>query len=349
MALDYTVKYATKIAEHFHKGSITNAAAGNEFDFTGARSVKVYSMVPAELADYDRGANRYGSVTDLEYTAQEMICTQAKSFTKHLEALDSSDVAVESAAGKFLRMELDEKLIPMMDKYRLKKWVMGAATLRQLASAPTKETIVAEIMSLKGAMGDNLVPDTNLTLYLSNACYILLKQADAVVGLEGVGTRAVEKGVVGTFDGMRVIPVPSSWMSEGVYFLIKAKGSTADPVKLAQYDVIKKSVGYSGPVVQGLAYYDSFVIGAKNVGIGVAGSAQAVLSAPVLSIASHKVTVAAAEGVSFFYTVDGSDPRVSATRSAFPSAGVTLAQGQVLRAVGEKDGCASLEATQAYA
>lgn len=347
MALDYTTKYSSKIAERFKKASVTDAGAGKDFDFTGARSVKIYSMVAADLADYGRGSTRYGSVTDLEFTTQEMLCTQAKAFTKHLEALDNSDIAIDAAAGKFLRMELDEKVVPTMDKYRLKKWVMGAATLKSMANAPTASTIVGDIMDLKGKMLDNLVPDTNLTLYISTTYYILLKQASAVVGLEGMGTKAVEKGVVGMFDGMKVIPVPSSYLPANCYFVIKAKGSSADPVKLAQYDVIKQAVGYSGPVVQGLAYYDSFVIGAKNVGIGVAGSSACVLAAPVITNTTHVCTITAVSGVTFKYTVDGTDPRSSSTAATY-SSGVTLTSGQTFRAIGTKDGCVGIEASSAY-
>ena len=341
--MDYTVKYASTIAERFQKGSITNGCAGHDYDFTGAKAVKIYSMVPAELVDYQRGSARYGTVTDLEYTSQEMLCTQAKAFTKHLDALDGSDMAVGSAAGKFLRMQLDEVITPAMDKYRLKKWVMGAATLKQMDAEPTADTIVGDIMKLKGAMGDNLVPDTDLTLFIKTPYFVLLKQAKAVVGLEGMGTRAVEKGLVGTFDGMKVIPVPSSWLPEGVYFLIKSKGSTADPVKMAQYDVINKAVGYSGAVVQGLCYYDSFVIGAKNVGIGVAGNSSAILNAPVLSLSGGTATVTAVDGVTFFATVDGSDPHSSTTRMEVTGEGIAVPSGAAVRCVGDKDGCASLE------
>ena len=347
MTLDYTVKYASKIANRFKLASKTNRAAGHEYEFTGAKSVKIYSMVPAELTDYQRGGKRYGDVTDLEYTTQEMLCTQAKAFTKHLEALDGSDIAVETAAGKFLRMEIDERVVPMMDKYRLKKWVMGAATLKQMTSTPTKNTIVGDIMDLKGKMGDNLVPDTGLTLYISTTYFVLLKQADAIVGLEDMGTKAVKDGSVGTFDGMNVVPVPSSWLPSGVYFMIKAKGTSADPVKLTQYDVIKKSVGFSGPVVQGLVYYDAFVLGTKAVGIGVAGSAAAVLAAPEISVSSHAASIKAVSGVTFRYTVDGTDPRSSTTAETYSSA-VTLTEGQTMRAIGTKDGCVGIEATKDY-
>ena len=349
MALDYTTKYQSKIAERFHLASVTDAAAGHNYDFTGARAVRIYSMNTVPLVDYGRGSTRYGSVGDVTYTTQEMLCTQDPSFTGHLEALDNSDIAIDAAAGKFLRMELDEVLIPSMDKYRLKKWVMGGATLQQMANAPTKNTIVGDIMTLKGKMGDNLVPDTNLTLFISYTYYPLLKQADAIVGINAgsYNEKAVEKGVVGTFDGMKVVVVPTSYLPANVYFVIKSKGCTEDPVKLAQYDVIAKAVGFSGPVVQGLAYYDSFVLGAKNVGIGVAGSSSAVLNAPSISKASHTVSISSVSGVTFFYTVDGSDPRSSTTRQQY-SSGVTLTAGQVFRAVGEKDGCVGIEGQETY-
>lgn len=347
MALDYTVKYSSQIAERFKKASLTNAAAGHEFNFTGARGVKIYTMTPADLVNYGRGSTRFGSVSDLEFGTQEMLCSQEKAFTKHLEALDNSDIAIDATAGKFLRMQLDEVVAPTMDKYRLKRWVMGAATLKQMGSAPTASTIVGDIMDLKGKMGDNLVPDTGLTLFISNTYYILLKQASAVVNLEGMGTRAVERGVVGTFDGMKVVPVPSSWLPSNVYFMIKAPRTTADPVKLAQYQIIREAVGYSGPVVQGLAYYDAFVIGPKNVGIGVAGSSAAVLNAPSITNSSHTCTIAAVSGVTFKYTVDGSDPRCSTTAQTY-SSGVALTSGQVMRAVGTKDGCVGIEASEDY-
>lgn len=349
MPLDYTTKYSAQIAERFKKASITNSAAGKEYEFTGARSVKIYSMVAADLVDYGRGTTRYGTVTDAEFTTQEMLCTQAKAFTKHMEKLDNADISIDATAAKFLRMEQDEVIVPTMDKYRLKKWVMEAGTPKVMSAAPTKSTIVGDIMALKGDMMDKLVPDTNMTLYIPTAYYVMLKQANAVVELNGgdYARRAVEKGVVAEFDGMKVVPVPSTYLPTGVYFMIKAKGTSVDPVKLAQYDIIEKAVGYSGPVIQGLAYYDSFVIGAKNAGIGVAGSSAAVLAAPVMSITTHAVSITAVSGVTFKYTVDGTDPRSSTTAETYSSA-VTLTAGQTFRAIGTKDGCVGIEGTQAY-
>ena len=72
----------------------------------------------------------------------------------------------------------------------------------------------------------------------------------------------VKKGAV-------VKAVPSSWLPEGVAFIIKHKGATLDPVKLQNYHVRKDAQGFDGPVVEGRVYYDSFVLDAKKAGVMV--------------------------------------------------------------------------------
>ena len=152
--------------------------------------------------------------------------------------------------------------------------------------------------------------------------------------------------MVGQFDGCRVKNIPDRYMPAGVYFFIKWKGSTVDPVKLAQYDILPKVKGYSGPVVQGVTYYDSFVLGAKGDGVAVCGNA-AILAAPVMSITGHAVSITAVSGVVFKYTTDGTNPRYSTTAEVY-TAPVTLTAGQTMRAVGTKDGCVGIEGTKDY-
>ena len=116
---------------------------------------------------------------------------------------------------------------------------------------------------------------------------------------------------------------------------------------MQQYDILKKVQGYSGPVVQGVTYYDSFVLGTRAAGVGVSGSSAVVLSAPVFTNTSHVVTIAAVTGVTFKYTTDGTDPRYSTTAQTY-SSGVTLTSGQTMKAVGTKDGCVGIVGSQAY-
>ena len=271
MAVNYTTKYSSKIAERFKKGSVTDSATGNDYSFVGAKTVKVYSVDTVALNDFNRtaGSNRFGAVANLGDTVQEMTCTQDKSFTFAIDAGDMSDQAIDKAAGKALRRQIDEVVNPTVDKYRLSKWAAGGGIQHTPAATLTKNTIHGAIIDVNALMTDALVPMEGRTLFIGTDHYKLLVQADVIVGNDDLGKTAVSKGEVGMVDGCTVKPVPSGWMPEGVAFIIKYKNCTADPVKLQHYDVLPKVQGFDGPVVQGRIYYDAFVLDAKKNGIGV--------------------------------------------------------------------------------
>lgn len=271
MAINYATKYSSKVAERFKKASITNRAAGHEYSFVGAKTLVVSSVDVVPLTDFNREAasNRFGAVANLGDTKQELQMTQDKSFAFAIDAGDNSDQAIEKSAGRALRREIDEVIIPTIDKYRLAKWAEGAGTNVKSGSADalTKNTILPAIIKAGGEMSNGLVPEDGRTLYIPIRNYTLLVQADAIVHLEQPGKEAVIDGSVGTVDRNRVVPVPDGWFPEGVEFLIKYKGSTVDPVKLQNYHIRKDAQGFDGPVVEGRVYFDSFVLEAKAAGV----------------------------------------------------------------------------------
>lgn len=271
MATNYTTKYASKIAERFHLGSLTDSACGHDYSFVGAKTIKVYSVDTVALNDFNRtaGSNRFGAVANLGDTVQEMTCTQDKGFTFAIDAGDQSDQAIDKAAGKALRRQIDEVINPTMDKYRLAKWAAGAGNEFTPSAAPSKSTILGNIIDANAMATEDLVPTENRTMFISVDWFKLLVQADAILALDKLGAKAISKGAVGLVDNCIVKPVPTSWMPEGVGALIKYKGCTVDPVKLQHYDVLRKVQGFDGPVVQGRVYYDAFVLDAKKDGIVV--------------------------------------------------------------------------------
>lgn len=351
MAINYATKYATKIAERFHLASVTADDCGNEYTWLdpNSRTIRVGSVNTVPETPYQRsGDNRFGTTYDVGDTLQEMTCEQTPAFSFTIDALDESDRAIEVSAARALRRQLDEVTIPNMDKYRLKKWATGANVAIQESSEPTKSTIGGLIIDLNAEMTDRLVPLDKRTIYIPTKYYKLLKQNPDWIGIDTLGKEALAKGVVGEFDGCRVKPVPSSWLPSGVYFMIKRKESTVDPVKLQKYDILTKVKGYSGPVVQGVSYYDSFVLGAKGDGIGVCGSSAAVLAAPSITVSSsHQATIGSSSGNTYLYTVDGTNPRYSTTALSYSSA-VTLKEGEVFRAIQVKDSCVGIEGSKRY-
>ncbi len=342
MAINYATKYAEKVAERFHMKSITDDDCGKGYSFIspGSKTIKVSSVDVVPETQYKRtGSNRFGDIHDIGDTLQEMTCTQSPAFSFTIDRLDGSDQAITKSAGKALRRQLDEVTIPGIDKYRIKKWALGGNIVVKAAKAPDKATIGGMIIDLNAAMTDALVPLDDRTLYISTQMYKLLKQNPDWLGVDTLGKEALARGVVGQFDGCRVKPIPTSYMPDGIYFFIKRKGSTVDPVKLAQYDILPKVQGLSGPVVQGVTYHDAFVLGAKGDGIAVCGDTTHVLDAPTVTVNGGNATITGNAGNHVKYTLDGSNPRYSDTAVEWVSGAVNMWQGQKITAVTIKDGC----------
>ena len=338
MAINYSTKYASKVAERFHLKSITDDDCGKGYSFLGpaSRTIRIYSVDTVPETQYQReGDARFGTTYDVGDTLQEMTCTQQPAFSFTIDRLDGSDQAIQKSAGKALRRQLDEVTIPNIDKYRIKKWALGGNIVVPSGEAPTKATIGEKIIDLNAAMTDALVPLDDRTLYISTAMYKLLKLNPDWLGVDALGRETLQKGVVGEFDGCRVKPIPTSYMPKGVYFFIKRKGSTVDPVKLAQYDVLPKVKGFGGPVVQGVTYHDAFVLGAKADGIAMCGSADAILTAPEVTGSSGSYTFESSGATKFYYTTDGTNPRYSLTRKETTST-ATVQSNETTRIVAVK-------------
>ena len=57
--VNFAGAFTPKVAESFHKESVTDSARGTGFSFSGVRSVKVMSVDTVPLNDYQRsGTNR---------------------------------------------------------------------------------------------------------------------------------------------------------------------------------------------------------------------------------------------------------------------------------------------------
>ena len=50
-------KFSTKVAERFSIGSLTDAYAGKEYDFSGVKSIKIYSIDTVTMTDYTRSGS----------------------------------------------------------------------------------------------------------------------------------------------------------------------------------------------------------------------------------------------------------------------------------------------------
>lgn len=266
-------KYSKKVAERFALSSITDAYAGKDYDFSGVKSIKIYSIDTVAMGDYTRsGTDRFGTLEELGDTVQEMVMTKDRSFTFSIDKGNNTQQFNVKAATKALKRQIDEVVTPELDKYRLAAWADGAGLSGTNASL-TKSNILEAIMTGGMNMSNELVPKKNRTLFIKESLYLQCKLADQVIGIEKLGEKSVKDGSVGTLDGMKVVPVPDSYFPEGVNFMIKYKSATVDPVQLKTYRVLTEQRGIDGDVVEGRIIYDSFVLNTRAKGIYVSATA----------------------------------------------------------------------------
>ena len=106
---------------------------------------------------------------------------------------------------------------------------------------------------------------------------------------------------------------------------------------LKEDDKLRSAYQELAKLLEGRNYFDAFVIGAKCDGVYAAFASANVVAAPSISISSHSATVTSASGVTFYYTLDGTDPRYSSSSMTYSSA-VTTVSGQTIKVAGKKDG-----------
>lgn len=276
MAINAATKYAEKVAERFTGKSKTEGHFNNDYDWSGVKTIQVYSVDAPTLNDYQRtGSNRYGTPAELGDTLQELSVTQDKSFTYTIDKGNDEDTKkIKSRAGKRLQRTIDEVIVPAVDKYRFTKWAAGAGHA-ETGAAPTLDTIVGLIFDAGAHLDNKLVPAEGRVLYIKASSYKVLAQCDEFLQLEKPGTKAIVKGEVGEIDGMKVIKVPDSWMPDDVYFMVIHKCAVLSPFKLQEYKTHENPPGINGWLVEGRIYYDAFVLDAKKDAVYTYGAAGA--------------------------------------------------------------------------
>ena len=331
MAINLASAFSKKVAEAFKQESLTDSATGKDYSFAGTRTVRIWSVDTVPLVDYTRnGSNRYGTPVELGDTVQELTMRDEKAWTFTIDKGNQSDQYNIKGATRSAKRETEQVVIPYVDKYRFREWSNNAGIITGLSAAPTKSTIVDMVFDAGAAMSDALVPWSNRTLFITNEYFKLLALSDQFISIEALGKKSVSKGEVGEIDNMMVKRVPSSYFPAGVYFMVKYKGSTVDPVKIQDVKIHQDPPGIGGNLLEGRLYHDAFVLGTKANGLYVAAASANVTAAPTIKDTSGTVTITKTGTCK--YTTDGSDPRYSATAQVY-STTFPASAGTVVKAV----------------
>jgi hypothetical protein len=277
MAVNYATKYESKIAKAFTLGSLTEAGINKDFNWAGVSAINVFGITTQSLNTYNKSAtsNRYGTPAELQNVVQTMTLANDKSFSISIDryTLESSNGAI--TAGTVLKMEIDEQVTPTIDAYRLDK-MQDAAIGNGHVEVAAVNSGNAYSLFLKGqeALSNDKVPVGGRVAFVSYAFYSFLKLDSTFMLASEVAMKDRINGMVGMVDGVKIVPVPSSYLPSNVSYILVHPSATVAAEKLTEYIVRDNVQGFSGVVIEGRIIYDAFVIDQKVNGIYVHATAE---------------------------------------------------------------------------
>lgn len=273
MAINLTTKFESYVDEVFTSDSKKSLLTNNDFDWTGAHTVKVYKISTGKMNDYDRAGtgtgasgSRYGNVESLDATTEEFTLKKDRSFTFAIDKLDTDETAQQLQGATALSRQQRSVVIPEIDSYTYGVMAAGAGH-KPTAKELTIDNIYDEITAGTEALDDAEVPETSRVLVVTPSVYRLMKKCKDIILETEVGADMRLKGVIGNLDGMAVVKIPASRLPENFGFMIAHPCATVAPTKLEDYKIHQDAPGISGSLVEGRICYDAFVLENKTKAI----------------------------------------------------------------------------------
>ena len=340
--IHFSETHRKQLLKGFANKSETDALFSHELDmeFSGVKTVHVKSLKTEDLQDYNRAksidaGSRYGTTKEVGDEEQTFTMTQDKSLSLSIDKGNNAEQFNMKKAGEVMSAHRDEKIVPMVDTYRLAKWAKDAGIHYELGAAVSKANIVSSLIEMHNNMLDAGVPD-QITLVIARKYLPMLKLSDEWVGLDSLGGKTLPKGTLGEFDGMAVKPMPNKRMPANTAWMMIYKGAVIAPVKINTFKGHIDPPGLSGDLLEFRMMFDAFVLGKKANGVAVACEKGYVQATPTIAMNGAAATITSSGAKTIYYTTDGSDPRYSVDAKVYTAA-VNLVAGDQLRAYAASD------------
>ena len=268
MAIDLTTAFQPHTDEQFKAESKKSLLTNQDFNWTGAHTIKVYKVGTSAMNDYNRSGkadgnwSRYGAVADLDATTEEMTLKKDRSFTFVIDKLDQDETQNQLAAASALARQNREVVIPEVDAYTYGVMVANAGH-RPAAVELDVGNIFTQIAIGSQALDDAEVPESGRVLVVTPAVYNLMKRSSEITMDTNIGNEMRLRGVISMLDGMNVQKIPANRLPAGFGFMIAHPVATVAPVKLEDYKIHQDPPGISGSLVEGRICYDAFVLDNK--------------------------------------------------------------------------------------
>lgn len=261
-------KYSSKLDQLWTHASYTDAWINKKYDFDGVATVKVYTATSVDPTDYSRTStgDRYGGNNELQDTIATYTLTKDKGFKIAIDRGNYEQGMRAKKAGEVMRIEMNEKIIPMIDMDRLATAAAGATAVSQAITMGTD--FYQDVMKANEYLDECKAPLEGRVLFVTPSAYTKIKTAitTTVLATE-YNNKLVGKGFVGELDGVPVVKVPTSYFPAGVMAILVHRDALLGARQITETRIITDSELVSGSVLVGRFIFGSFILAAKNHGV----------------------------------------------------------------------------------
>ena len=280
MAVNLVTKFLQYVDEMFTTESKKSLLTNNDFNWTGAHTVKVHKVNTVGMQDYDRDGSevgktdgeagsviwsRYGALGNVENTLEELTLKRDRSFTFVIDKMDQDETGEVLSGASALARQQREVIIPEVDKYTYGVMTSGAGTKKEVTL--TSENIYNEILEGTNTLDNAEVNESGRILVVTPDTYLLMKKCSDITLNSDIGADLRLKSVIAELDGLNVMKIPAARLPEGFRFMIAHPVATVAPTKLEEYKTHDSPPGISGTLVEGRIVYDAFVLDNKKKAI----------------------------------------------------------------------------------
>ena len=269
MAINYASKFDKKVSERFTLKSLTEVAVNRDYEWTGVSTVTAIALPTYALEDYTlTGTNRYGTPQEQQNTKQDMTVAKDRSKTITVDRMTLDDTNGTVTGNKILSAQINEIYIPEVDTYRIAAMATAAVANSAVATLAVSASNAYETF-LAGTewFGNKKIPVQKRIAFCSYAFYSFIKQDPAFMLASDVAMNEKVNGMVGMIDGVKLVPVPSTYLPANTAFVMAHPAVTVGVTKLEDYKIHDNPPGISGIQIDMRFRYDAFVLDTKKDGL----------------------------------------------------------------------------------
>lgn len=271
MAINLVTKFTAHVDELFTAESKKSLLTNNDYDWTGAHTIKVHKVNTVSMNDYDRAGtgkntSRFGVLGKVENELEEFTLRKDRSFTFVIDKMDKDETGGVLSGASALARQQREIIIPEVDQYVYAEMAANAGT-KVVDVTLTESNIYDEIIKGTEHLDDEDVPDTGRVLTVVPEVYRMMKKCPDLSLDCDVTEKQRLSGVIAMVDGMDVVKISKKRMPANAGFMICHPVATVAPTKLEDYRVHQDPPGISGELVEGRIVYDAFVLDNKKKAI----------------------------------------------------------------------------------